>query len=75
MFEPGTRPGELRLTGVLHARGRHGSPQVVWGHEGDAAQIGRALWRAFRRLESQFSAADWPHSFPSKIVAGLARRR
>jgi hypothetical protein len=72
MFEAGTDPGSLRVTALHSPRRRRASGAVVvWVHEGAPIQIGRTLWRAFRKLESRFDSAQWAHRFPPGIVERL----
>jgi hypothetical protein len=64
-IEPGIAPGLLRL--------RAGSAREHWSHEGDAQKIGRTIWRALRKLESQFDPTHWTHGFPSRALETLGR--
>lgn len=74
MFETGDRPSALLVKVVRYARGRRSSsPEVVLHHEADAVQTGRTVWRAFRKLETQFVSEHWAHAFPAKLVAALDR--
>lgn len=74
VFEEGPRPDALRVRVVHYPRGRRASsPEVVLLHEGDAIQTGRTIWRAFRKLESQFVSEHWTHSFPLKLVGAIER--
>ncbi len=74
VFEPGTRSGALRVGVVQYSRGRRAdSSAVLFDHQGDACEIGRTMWRAFRKLETQFVPEHWTHSFPLKSVQVLGR--
>jgi len=69
-FEAAPRPSELRVKAVLYPKGRREKSvsEVVLLHEGDAKEIGRTIWRALRKLESQFDPQHWSHGYPTKIV-------
>jgi hypothetical protein len=73
VFEPGARSRELRVRVVCYPRGRRARSAVEAAlvHEGDAIQIGRTFWRAFRKLESRFDVHHWIHDFPSRTVRSL----
>lgn len=66
VFESGARARSLRL----EVR----STQRVFIHEGDVAHVARAVWRSFRKLETQFVPEEWLHAFPKKLVEQLALR-
>lgn len=74
LLEPGSRPSSLRVKAIYYPRGRRaGAHEEVWRHESGAIQIGRTIWRAFRKLETRFASEHWIHAFPSKLVEGLDR--
>lgn len=74
LFESGSRPRLLRVRALSFPRGRRTeAAEEVWQHEAEAIHVGRTLWRAFRKLETQFDTEHWLHPFPSKIVDGLDR--
>ncbi|MCU0699274.1 MAG: hypothetical protein MUC96_22440 [Myxococcaceae bacterium] len=70
---PGARPEEARLT-VVHFEGRGGNAsrhEVVLVHEAHAVTLGRAVWRALRRLEGELEPPHWNHPFPTHTVERL----
>ncbi len=78
-FETGTGAEKVRLSVVRLDRvsGRPQHEEILFMHEGDPFALGRAFWRALRKIESQFDPAAWKHTFPAKelkLLGDLTRR-